>query len=218
MCGRFTFTTPAELVAEAFGLDAVPDLAPRYNIAPTQDVAVVRPEDGRRRLAFLRWGLVTDKTPAGPPLINVRSESLSARAPFREALASRRCLIPSDGFYEWRRFGRAREPFHIRRPDGAPLGFAALWSPGVGSSGRGSCVILTTDANPTVTTVHSRMPVIVAPEDYALWLDPEVTTDDPLRRLLSPSEAQLVATSVGSAVNHVSNDDPSCLRPAPTLL
>lgn len=218
MCGRFTFTTPAELVAEAFGLDAVPDLAPRYNIAPTQDVAVVRAEDGRRRLVFLRWGLVTAKTPPGPLLINVRSESLSTRASFRDALASRRCLIPSDGFYEWRRFGRAREPFHIHRPDGTPLGFAALWSPAVGSSGKGSCVILTTDANRTVKTVHSRMPVIVPPEDYALWLDPAVTTEEPLRGLLRPSAAELVAISVGSAVNHVSNDDPSCLRPAPTLL
>lgn len=218
MCGRFTFTTPAELVAEAFGLDGIPDLAPRYNIAPTQDVAVVRPEGGRRHLAFLRWGLVTAKTPAGPPLINVRSESLSARALFREALALRRCLIPSDGFYEWRRIGRAREPFHIHRPDRSPLAFAGLWSPGQESSGKGSCVILTTEANRTVETVHSRMPVIVPPQDYALWLDPAVTDEDPLRRLFRPSKAELITTSVGPAVNNVRNDDPSCLRPAPTLL
>lgn len=218
MCGRFTFTTPAELVAEAFGLDSLPQLAPRYNIAPTQDVAVVRPEGTRRQLAFLRWGFLTDKTPAGPPLINVRSESLAARARFRDALARRRCLIPSDGFYEWRRMGRAREPFHIHRRDGSPLAFAGLWSPGVSGGGKDSCVILTTEANPTVMPVHSRMPVIVSPADYALWLDPAVLSEDPLQGLLKPSAADLVTTSVGPWVNNVRNDDPSCLRPAPTLL
>jgi putative SOS response-associated peptidase YedK len=220
VCGRFTFTTPAELVAQVFGLDDLPELAPRYNIAPTQDVAVVRPEDGRRRIAVLRWGLITSKAPSGAPLINVRSESLSTRPFLRDAFAHRRCLIPTDGFYEWRRIGRAREPFHIRRPDGAPFAFAGLWSagPADGANAKGSCAILTTEANETVRKVHGRMPVIVPAADYDLWLDPTVTAEDPLRPILAPTRDALLAISVGPTVNNARNDDPSCLRPAPTLL
>lgn len=218
MCGRFTLTTPAELVAEAFGLPEIPELSPRYNIAPTQDVAVVRPGNAERRLDLLRWGLMAPGKAGGGPIINARAESLTSRAPFREAFAQRRCLIPADGFYEWRRIGRAREPFHIRRPDRAPMAFAGLWAPGSAPDLRGTCVIVTTDANDTVRPIHDRMPVILRPADYGLWLDPTVATESRLRPLLEPATDPLVAVSVGSAVNDPRHEGPACLMPAPTLL
>lgn len=218
MCGRFTLTTPAELVAEAFGLSEVPPLAPRYNIAPTQDVAVVRPDDTGRRLDLLRWGLIVAGAAGGAPLINARAESLASRPAFREAFARRRCLIPADGFYEWRRIGRAREPFHIRRADAAPIAFAGLWALGSATEPRGSCVIVTTDANDTVKKVHDRMPVILDPADYALWLDPAESRAERLGPLLRPAGDMLVAVSVGPTVNDARHEGPACLMPAPTLL
>jgi putative SOS response-associated peptidase YedK len=219
MCGRFTLTTPGELVAEVFGLDEVPKLAARYNVAPGQPVAVVRGADPPRprQLSFATWGLArpaaADDSPASGLLINARSESAAARPTFREAFRSRRCLLPANGFYEWRRGGGRREAFHFRRRDGGLLAFAGLLESGAPGD-AGACVILTTEANDLVREVHDRMPVIVRPEDFARWLDPAFHDAAGLRHVLAPFPAWLMqSTRVGPAVNSATHDGPECLEP-----
>ncbi|MEE8560909.1 MAG: SOS response-associated peptidase, partial [Gemmatimonadota bacterium] len=181
MCGRFTLTTPAAEVARLFSVDYLEtDLpTPRYNVAPTQEVAAVRYDDrrGGRELSLLRWGLLpywVDDPADWPTLINARGESAHVKPAFREALADRRCLIVADGFYEWRREGGRKQPYYLRRPDGAPFALAGLWEhwERAGQSIE-SCAILTTDSNELVARLHDRMPVIIPPLGFDLWLDPE---------------------------------------------
>lgn len=223
MCGRFTLTTPGETLAEAFGLDEPPEVAPRYNIAPTQPVAAVRriPAGAPRSLSLLRWGLVPtwSREPRGRTLlINARAESLSDKPAFREPFERRRCLIPADGFYEWRHAGAQREAFLVRRADGRPFAFAGLWElpaerdPGV----EGTCTIITTEPNESLRDIHDRMPVILNPEDWNRWLDPELRRVSVLRPLLRPLPAdQFTLTRVGSAVNNAGNETPDCAQPLP---
>jgi putative SOS response-associated peptidase YedK len=247
MCGRFTLRTPPAVLIEHFDLDArgdrqLPLFEARYNIAPTQDILVVRndPQTGVRAAAMLRWGLIpswsTEPT-AGAPLINARAETLAEKSAFRTAVRRRRCLIPADGFYEWQQSPGGskakKQPFHIHRPDYGLFAFAGLWerwsqrstnaptSPSIKSSGVAasdgaltieSCTIVTTAANNTLRELHERMPVILAPGDYATWLDPNV--DDPvaLQYLLAPcGDEELVAEPVSTHVNKVANDDPRCV-------
>jgi putative SOS response-associated peptidase YedK len=179
MCGRFTLTTPAELVAEAFGLDDVPELSPRINISPTEDVAVVRKSDeAQARLSFLKWGF---ETASRRPLINARAETLWQRSAFREAFARRRCLVPADGFYEWPvQEGRKRAVW-VKRPDGAVFAFAGLWE-------RETCTLVTTAPTKALAWVHDRMPVILSPEGYSSWLDVGVQDPRALEPLLLPRE------------------------------
>lgn len=222
MCGRFTLTTPGDLVAEAFGLDERPELAPRYNIAPTQPVAVVRrvgPGEPRR-LALVRWGIVPSRTREPwkqGPLINARSESAAERPVFRGAFRQRRCLVPADGFYEWKPVpgARARQPFFVRRADGRPFAFAGLWEPGPGTGDpQDSCTILTTDPNELLRPLHDRMPLILDQEAYDLWLDPSVRDPGRLRPLLRPCPPEaLLVHPVGPKVNDPKNDEPECMRP-----
>jgi putative SOS response-associated peptidase YedK len=230
MCGRFTLRTPASVLIEHFDLlmrgdRQLPLFQPRFNIAPTQEVLVVRadPADGRRWAAMIRWGLLPSwsKGPAGsgPPMINARAETLAAKPAFRAALRSRRCLVPADGFYEWQQTGRGKgkkQPYYIHRPDGAPFAFAGLWEtwrdPSA-SSGVDSCTIVTTEANAALRELHDRMPVILAPSDYALWLDPAVADPNQLTHLLAPcGDDELVAEPVSTHVNRVANDDPKCIE------
>lgn len=212
MCGRFTLTAPEAALAEAFDLDELPSLAPRYNIAPGQDVAVVGRRDAahRPRLALLHWGFrrSTDK----PALvINARSETARGLPLFRDALRRGRCLIPADGFYEWRREGARKQPLLVRRPDGAPFALAGLWR----QEQRPACVILTTRPNALLRDVHDRMPVILPRAAYARWLDPEITSPDALRDLLVPCpDDALRLTCLGPWVNDARHDDPRCLEPA----
>jgi putative SOS response-associated peptidase YedK len=219
VCGRFTLTLPPDLIAEAFGLDDVPILEARYNIAPTQPVAVVRRlrAEGPRQLDLLRWGVSLPPAPGERkkgPVINVRSESVATRPVFRDAFRRRRCLIPADGFYEWSAAGPRRQAFHIARRDGRPLAFAGIWEPEGPGGSPASCAILTTEPNGVLRPIHDRMPVIVDPADYDRWLAPEGGPAPTLAPLLRPYPAEpLAARPVGPAVNNAQNEGAACLDP-----
>jgi putative SOS response-associated peptidase YedK len=219
MCGRYTLTVPVEILAEEFGVTGpLPEVPPSYNIAPTQEVAAVLTDDGERRLEMLRWGLIpswADDPGIGSRMINARSETVPEKPSFRRAFRERRCLILADGFYEWKRTNDGKQPYYIRMEGGRPFAFAGLWE-----SWRGgreeirSCTILTTEANDRVSNIHHRMPVILAPEDHELWLDPDVREADPLLPLLAPYPDDVMeAYPVSRFVNRPTNDDPRCVEP-----
>lgn len=220
MCGRFTLTLPPDLLAEAFDLDDVPVLEARYNIAPTQPVAVVRrlKPDGPRQLDLLRWGLALppgEGTRTGGPVINARSESVATRPAFRDAFRRRRCLVPADGFYEWAPGRGRRQAFHVHRKDGRPFAMAGIWEPEGPGGAPASCAILTTEPNELLRSIHDRMPVIVEPVDYERWLAPEGGDPEALSGILRPYPAEPLATrAVGPAVNSAQNEGPACLDPA----
>lgn len=212
MCGRFTLTASGEELAQAFGLDAAPQLEPRYNIAPTQPVAIVRLEDGRRRLAVVRWGLFP--SPGGKPigpLINARAETAPQRPAFRDAFARRRCLVPADGFYEWQGEGKQRQPVLFQLAGGRPFALAGLWDPEPPAE---ACTLLTTEPNALLQPIHDRMPVILPPELYARWLDPKLVRPADLRSLLGPFSPQAMTSRVvGRYVNDPRNEGPACVAP-----
>jgi putative SOS response-associated peptidase YedK len=219
MCGRFNQTASGEEMAEAFELDEVPSLTPRYNIAPTQPVPVVRLQSGtsRRALVTLKWGLVPAGSLGGERgFINARCETAWERPSFREAFARRRCLVPATGFYEWQKTeGKRRQPWLLRLAAGGVFAFAGLWEPPAGDEVSATFTILTTEPNELAARVHDRMPVIVAPADYPAWLDAKVTSAPPLRALLRPFPgAAMTAFPVSTAVNNPAVDDPSCIAPA----
>jgi putative SOS response-associated peptidase YedK len=220
MCGRFNQTASGEEVAQAFGLDEAVELVPRYNIAPTQAIAVVgvQPKTGRRGLASLKWGLVPRGSLGGEKgFINARAETAWEKPSFSEAFAHRRCLIPATGFYEWQRIdARRRQPWLIRLASGRVFAFAGLWEPAAAIPGAvPTCTILTTEPNDVARPIHDRMPAILAPGDYARWLDPVVTTPAEVRPLLRPfPAAEMASFPVTTAVNNPAFDDPACLLPA----
>ena len=217
MCGRFSLGVDTDRLIDEFGLAHVPeDHAPRYNIAPTQPVlAVVRGSDGLRA-GWLRWGLIPSGGPAptGRPLINARSETVQRLPSFAPSFRRRRCWILADGFYEWQRDDDgARTPYHIRRPDGRPFALAGLWDRVDGEAGPVvSCAILTTRPAPSIAGIHDRMPVLLSPADRDVWLD-AAAPPDALEDLLVPTIDALEAHPVGTRVNSVANDDPSCRTP-----
>jgi putative SOS response-associated peptidase YedK len=218
MCGRYMLTTPVDALRQMFLFTERPNLAPRYNIAPTQEVPIVRPtRDGAgRELIMVRWGLVpywADDPKIGNRLINARRESVARTAAFREAYQRRRCLVPADGFFEWQKDGRTRQPLVVRRKDQAPFAFAGLWErwPQPGGGVLRSCTIITCPANELIAPVHDRMPVILATEDYERWLDPSRADG---RELLEPyPAAELEAFPVNPRVNSPQYDDPECIAP-----
>ncbi len=220
MCGRFTLRTPANLLVERFMLDSTPDLAPRYNIAPTQDVAVVRatPEAGRQ-LALLRWGLIPSwaKDPKiGNRMINARGESVAEKPSFRSAFKRRRCLVLADGYYEWRKIGKAKQPYWIRMQDERPFGLAGLWETWRGGDDDivESCTIITTSANELTKKIHDRMPVILDDADYELWLDPSVQDRQLVEPLLRPyDDGEMTFDPVSTVVNSPKNDRAECIEP-----
>ena len=220
MCGRFTLTSTPEALAERFGLDAPPSFAPRFNIAPGQEVLAVRARgDGTRRAEPLRWGLVPPwSSPGpGPPLINARGETAAERPAFRDAFRARRCIVPASGFYEWADRGDFRQPYWIAPRDGAPWGIAGLWELWMDSAGARleSCALLTTAANARIADLHDRMPAILAPEQYALWLDPAQDVAA-LAALLAPLASDALALRpVGTRVNRIENDDSALLDAVP---
>jgi len=219
MCGRFTLTASGQRLRERFALAAAPpELAPRYNIAPTQPVLVI-PNRTTRVVRPARWGLIphwASDPSIGHRQINARAETLAARPAFRAAFARQRCLIPADGFYEWRRAGRQRTPFYIHPRDGAPLAFAGLWDVWRPAGGEpiASCAIVTTAANPTLAPLHDRMPVILAPESWDTWLDPRERAAGELMPLLAPCpDDWLAAYQVSTLVNSPAHEDPACIVP-----
>lgn len=224
MCGRYSLTTAPEALRQLFAFENLPNLAPRYNIAPTQLAPVVRRRDDHpgRELVLLRWGLIPswskDATGAAK-MINARSETAAAKPAFRDAFRRRRCLVPADGFYEWRTEEGRKQPFRIGFKGGGAFAFAGLWErwtvregPEAGSMVE-SYTVLTTDANEKLRPIHDRMPVILAPESHADWLDPGLAPDA-AQALLRPHPPEAMAFyRVSLRVNSVRNDDPGCIEP-----
>ncbi len=223
MCGRFSLGADAATLASRFDLFEAPLWIPRYNIAPTQEVlAVVKPPDAARRQArLLRWGLIpmwAEGPAVGSRMINARAETVATKPAFRWAFRERRCLILADGFYEWQRQGRRKQPFYICLRDGRPFAFAGLWERWVPPDGQpiDSCTIITTVANELIRPLHVRMPVILAPKDYDLWLDPSVGEIERLQPLLRPYPSdEMTAYPVSTLVNNPANDTSGCTAPLP---
>ncbi len=222
MCGRYTITSPPDAIRKLFAYEDRPNFPARYNIAPTQPVPVVRLENHRRRFALVRWGLIPSwvKDPKTLTLlINARGETINDKPAFRAAVRYRRCLFPVDGFYEWKRAGETKVPFYIRREGGGPMAFAGLWETWMGPNGEEieSAAIVTTQANRTLAPIHNRMPAIIAPECFDLWLDHERTDAETAAALIAPAaEDFLEAYEVSRAVNRAVNDAPALIEPVAT--
>jgi len=209
MCGRYLLKAPADALRRAFGFVEQPNLMPRYNIAPTQDVAVIRERrepKGERTLQLLRWGLIpswAEDMKGGAKLINARAEGISERPSFREAFQKRRCLVPADGFYEWRTEGKLWERWIPRTQPPEPAYIDSF-------------TIVTTEANALLRPLHARMPVILAPEDYARWFD-RATSEAELKALLKPAPEDVLAyVPVSPRVNAAQPDDAGLIEPAGT--
>jgi putative SOS response-associated peptidase YedK len=221
MCGRYRLSRRKQILEEHFdSVSGMEDWSPRYNIAPTQSVPVIRqnPKEPVRELSLFRWGLVPSwaKDPSvAARMINARSETASTKPAFSEALKFRRCLVPADGFYEWRKTGKAKEPYCFEINDGQLFAFAGIWERWNDPSGKPleTCSILTTTPNAVTSAVHDRMPVILNPDNYDLWLDPGLKDAALVSDLLRPCDARLMRCyPVSSRVNSVINDDEECSR------
>jgi putative SOS response-associated peptidase YedK len=218
MCGRFASHRPVDEIRALFGtVNAPPNTPPSWNVAPTREALVVRrhPESGARHLDLLRWGLIPHWTKDPPKTrqpINARAETLATSPLFREALARRRCLVPVDAFYEWQATERGKQPFAIARADGGMLALAGLWEGWRGPEGTAlrTFTIVTTPANDALRRLHDRMPAVIEPAFWPLWLS-EVEGD--ARALLRPSAAVLRVWPVSTRVNNVRNDGPELLAP-----
>lgn len=222
MCGRFSLSVPVEDLAELFGFGIDDLLAPRFNIAPTQPVAVVRNnEAGRREFTLLHWGLVPSwsKAPGiAAKLTNARSETVTEKPSFRNAFRRRRCLIPTSGFYEWQSKEKKKVPYYIRMKDGRPFAMGGLWEHWQSPEGSEleSCAILTTGPNDLMRPIHDRMPVIVSTENFDRWLDTPEREADSLKTLFEPFDSdQMIATPVGTYVNNARNEGPTCQAEPP---
>ena len=222
MCGRYRLSRRKQLVEEYFDcVSDEPDWAPRYNIAPTQPVPVIRqnPKEPIRKLSLMRWGLIPSwakDSSVAARMINARSETAAAKPAFRDPLASRRCLVPADGFYEWRRSGKAKQPYCFEVNAGELFAFAGVWDRWKDPNGQWvkSCSILTTTPNAVTSAVHDRMPVILDRADYDLWLDPGMTNVEAVSAMLKPHDARTMRCyPVSTRVNHVANDDAECSTP-----
>ena len=218
MCGRYAVTTAPEAIRALFRYLDQPNFPPRHNVAPTQPVAIVRMVEGRREFALVRWGLIPAwvKDPRGfSLLINARGESALDKPAFRNAMKRRRCLFPADGFYEWKRDGDRRQPYFVRLKSGQPMALAGLWETWSGPNGEEleTAAIVTTTASRSIAHIHDRMPVIVAPDAFDFWLDPNVDAMAAAAVIGPAPDAVLEAYEVSSAVNRTANDSPSLMEP-----
>lgn len=222
MCGRYTLSTPSDDIALLFDISELMPLPPRYNMAPTQEAAVVRVVEpgGPRRLDLLKWGLIpywAKEAAIGNKLINARSETVVEKASFRTSFKKKRCLIPADGFYEWKKEGKLKQPYLIHRKDAKPFAFAGLWSTWRNPEGGQpveTFTILTTDANDLLRPLHNRMPVILDRENFDLWLDPKMEDAEKLQSLLVPHPVDdFEAFPVSRVVNSPAHDQPDCIVP-----
>jgi putative SOS response-associated peptidase YedK len=222
MCGRYRLSRRKQIIEEHF--DAVSgeeDWSPRFNVAPTQPVPVIRqhPKEPIRQLSLMRWGLIPSwakDSSVAASMINARAETAVTKPAFRDALKSRRCLIPADGFYEWVRAGKTKQPYCFEVNGGELFAFAGLWDRWKDRSGNSveTCSILTTTPNTVTAAVHDRMPVILDPDAYDVWLDPGMTNVGAASELLMPYDAQLMRCyPVSTRINHVANDDEACSAP-----
>ena len=219
MCGRYVITSPPAAVGALFGYPEQPNFPPRYNVAPTQPIPLVRLVDGKRSFALMRWGLLPAwvKDPKTfSLLVNARGESVLDKPAFRNAVRRRRCLIPADGFYDWRA-GTPKRPYFVRAKSGGPIAFAGLWETWTGPNGEevDTAAIVTTRANRVLAAIHDRMPVIVPPEAFDLWLDCAKVDAMTAAALIAPaSESLLEGYEVSPAVNRVANDSADLIAPA----
>jgi len=214
MCGRFALKNPRAIKA-AFDLADMPELTPRYNIAPTQDIAIIRADASGRHLSLAHWGLIpawAKDAKSGYSTINARAETVDTKPSFRAPFKRHRCIVPADGFYEWHEAGGVKIPHHIGRTDGAPFALAGLWDVWKGPEGDvTSCTIIVTDANAFMKRLHDRMPVILAPEDYTRWLDPDNHDTASLKQLLAPAPKDwLTEWPVSRTLNNPRNEGPAC--------
>jgi putative SOS response-associated peptidase YedK len=229
MCGRYVIISTPEAIRTHFGYGEQPNFPPRYNVAPTQPIPIVRLAEGKRSFTLMRWGLLPSwvKDPKDfPLLINARGESVLDKPAFRNAMRRRRCLIPTDGFYEWQaqnggKAGGPKRPHFVgakRQADGEtpPLAFAGLWETWTGPNGEelDTAAIITTTANRTLSALHHRMPVFVPKEAFDLWLDCANVEAEVAATLISPADEDLLdAREVGTAVNRVANDSAALIAP-----
>ncbi len=221
MCGRFDNTIAREAYERMFGVERVPqsNFPPRYNVAPTDQIPIVRvdPRDGTRELTMVRWGLIPFWMHEKPkvPHINARAETVHKAPMFREAFAARRCLIPATGFFEWEQRADGKQPWRFVRKDLEPFAFAGIWEYAkIDGEPILSAAIIVGDANSLVAGIHDRMPVIVMPDDYDVWLGPDASVEE-VRHLLKPYDETLMkAYEVSRAVNSVKNDTEECIAPA----
>jgi putative SOS response-associated peptidase YedK len=221
MCGRYRLSRRKQLVEEYFGsLPGEEDWSPRYNIAPTQPVLVIRqhPREPVRELSLIRWGLIPSwaKDSSGAAqMINARAETAAEKPVFRDALRFRRCLVPADGFYEWQGRGKAKQPYCFEVNEGELFAFAGIWDRWIDTSGNvvETCSILTTTPNAVTSAIHNRMPVILEPDSYDLWLDPGMRDVRSASDILKPCDSRVMRCyPVSTRINHVANDDEECSR------
>jgi putative SOS response-associated peptidase YedK len=218
MCGRYRLSRRKQLVDEYFDCAGEDDWTPRYNVAPTQPVPVIRqhPKEPRREMSLLRWGLIpwwAKDASGAAKMINARAETAASKPAFKEALRYRRCIVPADGFYEWLRSGSTKQPYCFEVDGGALFAFAGLWERWKDQDGKAveTCSILTTTPNAVTSTVHDRMPVILHPDNYDLWIDPGMRDVSTAAEMLRPYDARAMRCyPVSSRVNNVANDDEDC--------
>ncbi|WP_223066725.1 SOS response-associated peptidase [Paenibacillus caui] len=214
MCGRFTVTVPVEEIRLRYliQVSTILDFAPRYNVAPMQQIPAAIGSSGGNRLGVLRWGLVpswSQDDKIGSKMINARAETLTEKPAFKRLLSSRRCIIPADGFYEWKQEGNKKQPFRILMRDGGIFSLAGLFDIWMGPEGNklSTCTIITTEPNSLMADIHDRMPVILRPEDEAEWLDRGNNDVLSLKQLLKPYNAsKMRAYPVSQMVGNVNND------------
>jgi putative SOS response-associated peptidase YedK len=218
MCGRFALIVDASVLADVFDVDPPRKLQPRFNIAPTQAVPIIRAGKATpRECAFVRWGLVPSwakDEKMGARMINARGETVADKPSFRSAVKNRRCLIPADGFYEWVRTGEGKQPHYIHFSDGRLFAFAGLWERWHKGEGGplDTCTIITTAANDLIANLHDRMPVILPPDSFTEWIEPAPLDPERLEDLLVPHSADgMEAYPVSSYVNKPANDGPECI-------
>jgi putative SOS response-associated peptidase YedK len=221
MCGRYALTTDPHKLARRFGAEPPPDLQPRYNIAPSQNIPIVRQEGEGRRFALARWGLVPSWAKeisfGGYSTINARAETVAGKPAYSSAFRHRRALIPASGYYEWQAQAevKVKQPWFIALKDKEPMAFAGLWEHWTSPEGEAleSCCIIVTDANTLTRPIHDRMPVILDPVNWGEWLDPEAKDHIALQALLKPYPAEAMTVwPVGTLVNNPRHDAPDCLE------
>jgi putative SOS response-associated peptidase YedK len=221
MCGRFSQQRPASELAEIFAAEPlVEEPGPRFNVAPTDEALVVVQRDERRAITAYRWGLIphwADSAKVGSRMFNARAETLTASPAFRDSLRRKRCIVPVEAFYEWRREGTVRQPYTIANADGLPLALAGLWDgwrdPATDTVRR-TFTIVTTTPNATMGPIHNRMPAILADDEWSTWLNPRLTDPGELLAILDTRrEPELVIRPVSRLVNDVRNDGPELVVP-----
>jgi putative SOS response-associated peptidase YedK len=227
MCGRYRLTAKERYIAEHFGVDEEEvHWTPRYNVAPTQEVAVIRQDskEPKRHFSLMRWGLIpywSKDASMAARTINAMAETVAEKPTFRDAVRKHRCLIPADGFYEWRKIGpKEKQPYNIGLKDDGLFAFAGVWDRWKTPAGelRETCSVITTEANTLLKPIHNRMPVILSQEDYEVWLDPGVKDPARVQELLKPFNArEMKIYPLSSRVSNVNNDDAECIREVPPL-